>query len=121
MSAVSVAQRISEEFHCRCTVGEKFGYTIRLYDCSSDKKVIKFIKDGILMPESLSDSDLDKYSVIIRDEAHERSLNTEVLYWILGGIISKRRDFKVVVTSATMNAEKYSKFFCGASIYSIPV
>lgn len=120
VAAVSVAQRVSEEFRGGCTVGEEVGYTIRFEDCSSDKTVIKFMTDGILMRESLSDSDLDKYSVIIMDEAHERSLNTDVLFGILRGVISKRRDLKVVITSATMNAEKFSKFFGGAPIYTIP-
>lgn len=120
VAAVSVAQRVSEEFHDGCELGKEVGYSIRFEDCTSTKTVIKFMTDGILLRESLSDSDLDRYSVIIMDEAHERSLNTDVLFGVLRGIMTRRRDLKVIITSATMNAEKFSNFFGVAPIFTIP-
>jgi pre-mRNA-splicing factor ATP-dependent RNA helicase DHX38/PRP16 len=69
--------------------------------------------DGVLLHESLREADLDQYSVIIMDEAHERSLHTDVLFGLLKKLVAKRRDFKLIVTSATLNADKFSDFFGG--------
>ncbi|KNE88953.1 hypothetical protein PSTG_17594, partial [Puccinia striiformis f. sp. tritici PST-78] len=89
-----------------CVLGQEVGYVIRFEDCTSDKTVVKFMTDGVLLRESLNEGDLDRYSVIILDEAHERSLSTDVLMGLLRKILSRRRDLKLIVTSATMNAEK---------------
>ncbi len=82
--------------------------------------MIKYMTDGILLRESLKEADLDAYSVIVMDEAHERTLHTDVLFGILKKIIARRRDLKLVVTSATLNAAKFSDFFGGVAIYNIP-
>jgi pre-mRNA-splicing factor ATP-dependent RNA helicase DHX38/PRP16 len=119
VAAVSVAQRVSEEFDGG-GLGAEVGYVIRFEDRTSPKTCIKYMTDGILLRESLSDPDLDKYSVIIMDEAHERSLNTDVLFGALRTIIARRRDLKVVITSATMNADKFANFFGRAPIFHIP-
>jgi pre-mRNA-splicing factor ATP-dependent RNA helicase DHX38/PRP16 len=96
------------------------GYSIRFEDVTSKKTVIKYMTDGVLLRESLNDPELEIYSAIIMDEAHERSLNTDVLFGLLKKVAVKRRDLKIIITSATMNAEKFSKFFGNVPIYEIP-
>ena len=76
--------------------------------------------DGVLLRESLTQQDLDKYSCIIMDEAHERALNTDVLMGLIKKVIARRRDLKLIVTSATMNSERFAKFFGGAPEFIIP-
>ncbi|KAI4967743.1 hypothetical protein ZWY2020_016898, partial [Hordeum vulgare] len=107
VAAMSVAQRVSEEMET--VLGDEVGYAIRFEDVTP-----------VLLRETLKDSDLDKYRVIIMDEAHERSLNTDVLFGILKKVAARRRDFKLIVTSATLNADKFSKFFGGAPVFHIP-
>jgi pre-mRNA-splicing factor ATP-dependent RNA helicase DHX38/PRP16 len=118
VAAVSVAKRVSEEVGC--PLGDKVGYSIRFEECASKETVIKYMTEGVLLRESLNDSDLDKYSVIVMDEAHERSLNTDVLFGILKKVAQRRKDIKLIITSATMNAERFSDFFGGAPIFNIP-
>lgn len=81
VAAMSVAKRVSEEMQVE--LGSEVGYSIRFEDCTSDKTVIKYMTDGVLLRESLNEGDLDRYSVIILDEAHERSLSTDVLMGLL--------------------------------------
>ncbi|PVU90535.1 hypothetical protein BB561_004829 [Smittium simulii] len=118
VAAMSVAKRVSEEMGV--VLGEEVGYAIRFEDCTSSKTVIKFMTDGVLLRESLNERDLDKYSAVIMDEAHERALNTDVLLGLLKQIISRRRDIKLIVTSATMNSERFSTFFANAPVFTIP-
>ncbi|KAH8101627.1 P-loop containing nucleoside triphosphate hydrolase protein [Cristinia sonorae] len=118
VAAMSVAKRVSEEMECK--LGSTVGYAIRFEDCTSSDTRIKYMTDGVLLRESLNEGDLDRYSVIILDEAHERSLSTDVLMGLLRKILSRRRDLKLIVTSATMNAEKFSKFYGNAPTFTIP-
>lgn len=118
MAAVSVATRVSEEMNVK--LGNEVGFTIRFNDHTSDLTNIKFMTDGVLLRETLNDSTLNKYSCIIMDEAHERSLNTDILFGIFKKLLTKRRDFKLIVTSATMNSLKFSKFFNNAIQFKIP-
>ncbi|XP_041375783.1 pre-mRNA-splicing factor ATP-dependent RNA helicase PRP16-like [Gigantopelta aegis] len=118
VAAMSVAKRVSEEMNVR--LGEDVGYAIRFEDCTSENTVIKYMTDGILLRESLRESDLDNYSAVIMDEAHERSLNTDVLFGLLRDVVGRRQDLKLIVTSATMDASKFASFFGNVPVYIIP-
>jgi pre-mRNA-splicing factor ATP-dependent RNA helicase DHX38/PRP16 len=118
VAAMSVAKRVSEEVGC--ALGGLVGYAIRFEDVTSDETKIKFMTDGVLLRETLRDTDLDTYAAIIMDEAHERSLHTDVLFGILRGVAARRRDFRLIVTSATMDADKFSRFFGGVPVFRIP-
>lgn len=116
---MSVAKRVAEEMDTELGTG-KVGYSIRFEDCTSRETKIKYMTDGVLLRESLNDPDLDNYCAIVMDEAHERSLNTDVLFGILKKVTTRRRDLKLIVTSATMNSQKFSDFFGGVPIFNIP-
>ena len=118
VAAMSVAKRVSDEMGTE--LGDDVGYSIRFEDCTSDKTVIKYMTDGILLRESLREPDLDMYSCIIMDEAHERSLNTDVLFGLLRSVISRRQDLKLIVTSATMDSQKFANFFGNVPTFNIP-
>lgn len=118
VAAMSVAKRVSEEMEVQ--LGQQVGYTIRFEDCTSSSTLIKYMTYGILLRESLTDPDLSKYSCIIMDEAHERTVNTDVLLGQFKSILSRRRDLKLIVTSATMNADRFSQFYGGAPQFAIP-
>ncbi|XP_057291109.1 pre-mRNA-splicing factor ATP-dependent RNA helicase PRP16-like [Hydractinia symbiolongicarpus] len=118
VAAMSVAKRVSEEMDVN--LGEDVGYAIRFEDVTSEQTVIKYMTDGILLRESLGGSDLDNYSCIIMDEAHERSLNTDVLFGLLREVVARRNDLKLIVTSATMDSTKFANFFGNVPIYQIP-
>jgi pre-mRNA-splicing factor ATP-dependent RNA helicase DHX38/PRP16 len=118
VAAMSVAKRVSEEMGVE--LGAEVGYAIRFEDLTSEKTVIKYMTDGVLLRESLRDADLDPYSCIVMDEAHERSLHTDVLFGILKKLVARRRDVKLIVTSATLNADRFSSFFGGVPIFRIP-
>lgn len=115
---MSVAKRVSEEMEV--PLGGLVGYAIRFEDCTSKSTAIKYMTDGVLLRECLTESDLDKYSCIIMDEAHERALNTDILLGLFKKVLSRRRDLKLIVTSATMNAKRFSDFFGGAPEFTIP-
>ncbi|CAK7236254.1 DEAH-box RNA helicase prp16 [Sporothrix eucalyptigena] len=118
VAAMSVAKRVSEEMEVK--LGSTVGYAIRFEDCTSKDTVIKYMTDGVLLRESLNEPDLDRYSCIIMDEAHERALNTDVLMGLFKKILQRRRDIKLIVTSATMNSKRFSEFFGGAPEFIIP-
>lgn len=118
VAAVSVAKRVAEEVGCR--VGQEVGYTIRFEDCTSPETRIKYMTDGMLQRECLIDSDASNYSVIILDEAHERTIATDVLFGLLKKTLKRRPDLKLIVTSATLDAEKFSNYFFECPIFTIP-
>ena len=119
VAAMSVAKRVSEE--CACQLGKEVGYTIRFEDCSTrGVTAIKYLTDGMLLRQIVSDPDLSDYSVIMLDEAHERTVSTDVLFGLLLRTVKRRPDLKVIVTSATLNAEAFSEYFNSAPIFTIP-
>ncbi|XP_078740785.1 pre-mRNA-splicing factor ATP-dependent RNA helicase PRP16-like, partial [Lampetra fluviatilis] len=118
VAAMSVAKRVADEMGVR--LGEEVGYAIRFEDVTSERTVIKYMTDGILLRESLREADLDRYSAVIMDEAHERSLNTDVLFGLLREVVARRVDLKLIVTSATMDAGKFAAFFGNVPVFHIP-
>ncbi|KAL2760315.1 hypothetical protein ACRALDRAFT_2024327 [Sodiomyces alcalophilus JCM 7366] len=118
VAAMSVAKRVAEEVGC--TLGEEVGYTIRFEDRTSPATRIKYMTDGMLQREILMDPDLKRYSVIMLDEAHERTISTDVLFALLKKTMARRKDLKVIATSATLDAEKFSTYFNGCPIFTIP-
>lgn len=118
VAAMSVAARVADEVGCR--VGEEVGYTIRFEDKTSDRTKIKYMTDGIMQREILLDPELNKYSVIMLDEAHERTIATDVLFGLLKKTLKRRPDMKLIVTSATLDAAKFSSYFNECPILTIP-
>ncbi|XP_043338401.1 probable ATP-dependent RNA helicase DHX40 isoform X3 [Cervus canadensis] len=123
VAAISVAQRVAEEM--KCTLGSKVGYQVRFDDCSSKETAIKYMTDGCLLKHILGDPNLSKFSVIILDEAHERTLTTDILFGLLKKLFqekspNRKEHLKVVVMSATMELAKLSAFFGNCPIFDIP-
>ncbi|KAF2754379.1 ATP-dependent RNA helicase DHX8 [Pseudovirgaria hyperparasitica] len=118
VAAMSVAQRVSEEVGCK--LGQEVGYTIRFEDMTGPETKIKYMTDGILQREILLDPFLHRYSVIMLDEAHERTIATDVLFGLLKKTLKRRPDLKVIITSATLDADKFSEYFNKCPIFSIP-
>ncbi|ONL97412.1 putative pre-mRNA-splicing factor ATP-dependent RNA helicase DEAH3 [Zea mays] len=118
VAAMSVSRRVAEEMDV--TIGEEVGYSIRFEDCSSHKTVLKYLTDGMLLREAMADPLLEKYKVIVLDEAHERTLATDVLFGLLKEVLKNRPDLKLVVMSATLEAEKFQGYFNGAPLMKVP-
>lgn len=109
VAATTVAARVAEEMNC--ALGEEVGYSIRFEDVTSAKTRIKFLTDGLLLREALADPLLSRYSIIMIDEAHERSLSTDILLGALKKIKKRRKDLRLVISSATLQAEAFLEFF----------
>nr|XP_002122847.2 pre-mRNA-splicing factor ATP-dependent RNA helicase DHX16-like [Ciona intestinalis] len=118
VAAMSVAARVAEEMGVK--VGAEAGYCIRFEDCTSERTRIKYMTDGMLLREFLTEPDLKGYSVIMIDEAHERTLHTDILFGLVKDIARFRPDLKLLISSATLDAEKFSTFFDDAPIFRIP-
>lgn len=118
VAAMSVAARVAQEMEVK--LGNEVGYSIRFEDCTSERTVIKYMTDGTLHREFLSEPDLNSYSVMIIDEAHERTLHTDILFGLMKDIARFRLDLKLLISSATLDAEKFSDFFDEAPIFRIP-
>lgn len=118
VAAMSVAKRVAEEVGCR--VGQEVGYTIRFEDCTSPETRIKYMTDGMLLRECLIDPEMSQYSVVILDEAHERTISTDVLFGLLKRAAKRRPDLKLVITSATLDADKFATYFNNCPIFTIP-
>jgi len=118
VAAMSVAKRVAEEYGCR--LGQEVGYAIRFEDQTGPDTLIKYMTDGMLLREILSDEQVLRYSVVMLDEAHERTISTDVLFGLLKKAVKLRPEFKLIVTSATLDAEKFSSYFFNSHIFTIP-
>ena len=119
LAATSVAKRIAEELNT--PMGELVGYQVRFNDRTGPNAAIKLMTDGILLAESQRDPLLRRYDTIIIDEAHERSLNIDFLLGYLKQLLPRRPDLKVIITSATIDADRFSQHFAGADGKPAPV
>ena len=117
LAAVSVANRIAEELNA--DIGKGVGYQIRFNETISESTYLKLMTDGVLLAEIQNDRFLNKYDAIIIDEAHERSLNIDFLLGYLKQLLSKRLELKLIITSATIDVEEFSKYFANAPIISV--
>lgn len=117
LAARSVASRIAQEL--KSTLGEHVGFKVRFTDKLSEKSVIKLMTDGIMLAETQTDRYLEAYDTIIIDEAHERSLNIDFLLGYLKQLLPRRPDLKVIVTSATIDADRFSRHFDGAPVIEV--
>lgn len=118
VAAMSVAARVAEEMGKR--LGNEVGYAIRFEDNTSDKTVLKYMTDGMLLRELLTDPELSQYSALMIDEAHERTVSTDIACGLLKDIARARPDLKLLISSATMDARKFQKYFDDAPIFNIP-
>uniref|UniRef100_T1GNP9 RNA helicase n=1 Tax=Megaselia scalaris TaxID=36166 RepID=T1GNP9_MEGSC len=120
VAAITVAKRVAQEMQCK--LGEQVGFTVRFEDCTSPNTKIKFVTDGTLLREAISDRLLKNYSVIILDEAHERTINTDVLFGLVKEAQRQRNlknlpTLKIIVMSATMDIDHFSKYFGVKGMY----
>ena len=118
VAAMSIAQRVADEMDVQ--LGEEVGYSIRFEDTTGPNTLLKFMTDGMLLREAMSDPFLERMSVIVLDEAHERTLSTDVLMGLLKELLQQRKDLKCVVMSATLDAEKFQTYFEGAPLLRVP-
>ena len=117
LAALSVAERIAEEL--KSEIGSAVGYKVRFTDHTSRDACVKLMTDGILLAETQTDRYLAAYDTIIIDEAHERSLNIDFLLGYLKQLLPRRPDLKVIITSATIDAERFSQHFNGAPVLEV--
>ncbi|MGA1825507.1 MAG: ATP-dependent RNA helicase HrpA [bacterium] len=117
IAASSLARRVAFELK---NIGNRLvGYKIRFKDTTHPSTLIKFMTDGILLAETQTDKMLKAYEILLIDEAHERSLNIDFLLGILKNLLLRRRNLKLIITSATIDTEKFSKFFGNAPIIEV--
>ena len=109
VAAMSIAKRVSQEMEVE--LGEQVGYTVRFDDKTSKNTLIKYVTDGLLLKEATTDHTLKKYQIIIIDEAHERTLSTDILFGFLKELMEKRKELKLIIMSATFDIEKFQNYF----------
>ena len=109
VAAMSIAKRVSQEMEVE--LGKQVGYTVRFDDKTSNDTLIKYATDGLLLKEATTDHELKKYQIIIIDEAHERTLATDILFGFLKELMEKRKELKLIIMSATFDIEKFQNYF----------
>ncbi len=117
IAARSVAMRIAQELNS--PLGQAVGYKVRFYEKLSENTCIKLMTDGILLAETQADRFLNQYDTLILDEAHERSLNIDFLLGYLKQLLPKRRDLKLIITSATIDPQRFSRHFNNAPVIMV--
>ncbi|RKF62945.1 Pre-mRNA-splicing factor ATP-dependent RNA helicase-like protein cdc28 [Erysiphe neolycopersici] len=118
VAAMSVAARVADEMGVK--VGNEVGYSIRFEDSTSDKTVLKYMTDGMLLREFMTEPDLGGYAALMIDEAHERTVHTDILLALVKDLARERPEMKLLISSATMNAAKFAEYFDDAPIFNIP-
>jgi pre-mRNA-splicing factor ATP-dependent RNA helicase DHX15/PRP43 len=118
VAAMSVAQRVANEMDV--TLGEEVGYSIRFENVTSQKTILNYMTDGMLLREAMNDHDLKRYSTIILDEAHERTLATDILMGLLKEVVVRRPDLKLIIMSATLDAAKFQRYFMDCPLLAVP-
>ncbi|XP_045049217.2 pre-mRNA-splicing factor ATP-dependent RNA helicase DHX16 [Desmodus rotundus] len=118
VAAMSVAARVAREMGVK--LGNEVGYSIRFEDCTSERTVLRYVTDGMLLREFLSEPDLASYRVVMVDEAHERTLHTDILFGLIKDVARFRPELKVLVASATLDTARFSTFFDDAPVFRIP-
>ncbi|CAB3989130.1 pre-mRNA-splicing factor ATP-dependent RNA helicase PRP1, partial [Paramuricea clavata] len=118
VAAMSVAQRVADEMDI--ILGQEVGYSIRFEDCTSARTVMKYMTDGMLLREAMTDPLLDRYDCILLDEAHERTLATDILMGLLKEVVAQRKDIRIVIMSATLDAGKFQEYFNDCPLLSVP-
>ncbi len=101
-------------------LGEEVGYSIRFEEKSGPKTILKYMTDGMLLREAMQDNNLSRYSVLILDEAHERTLATDILMGLLKEVSLRRKDLKIIIMSATLDAQKFQSYFNDAPLLAVP-
>jgi len=118
VAAMSVAARVAQEMDVE--LGAECGYLIRFEDVTSVKTKVKYMTDGMLLRECMTDPQLTRYSVVILDEAHERTLSTDILFGLLKEVLQKRPELRCIIMSATLEAEKFQEYWSDAPLLRIP-
>jgi pre-mRNA-splicing factor ATP-dependent RNA helicase DHX15/PRP43 len=115
---MSVAQRVAAEMDVK--LGEEVGYSIRFEDMTGPKTIMKYMTDGMLLREAMNDHNLSRYSTIMLDEAHERTMATDILMGLLKEVVGRRPDLKIIIMSATLDAQKFQRYFMDAPLLAVP-
>lgn len=118
VAAMSVAQRVAAEMDVK--LGEQVGYSIRFEDMTGPQTILKYMTDGMLLREAMNDHTLSRYSTIILDEAHERTMATDVLMGLIKEVAQRRPDLKIIIMSATLDAQKFQRYFNDAPLLAVP-